>query len=77
VAAHCQGRLEDLESAWKSEKFKETQTYQLTMLHRMQDFLSELELQEQRPETRRAIEEADWGELKQLETKVKRRLAGA
>ena len=47
------------------------------MLHRMQDFLSELELQEQRPETRRAIEEADWGELKQLETKVKRRLAGA
>jgi hypothetical protein len=71
---------EDLQSAWKNEKFKEAQTYQLTMLDRMRDFISqeaELELQEQRPETGRAIEEADWGELERLEEKVKRRLAGA
>jgi hypothetical protein len=71
---------EDLQSTWKSEKFEETQTNQLTMLDRMRDFISqevELELQEQRPETRRAIEEADWGELERLEKKVKRRLAGA
>jgi len=71
---------EDLQSAWKSEKFREAQTYQLTMLDRMRDFIShdvELELQEQRPETHRAIEEADWGGIGALEKKVKRRLAGA
>jgi hypothetical protein len=70
---------EDLQSAWESEKFKEAQKHQITMLNRMRDFISqevESELKQQ-PETGRAIEEADWGELERLEKKVKRRLAGA
>ena len=70
---------EDLKAAWRNEKFKQAQTDQLTQLDRMRDFISEdaeLELQQQ-PHMERAIEQADWGELEQLEKKVKRRLAGA
>ena len=70
----------DLQSAWRNEEFKEAQTHQLTLLDRMRDFTSQdaaLELQQHQPETERAIEEADWGELERLEKKVKRRLAGA
>ena len=66
---------EDLQAALRNEKFKEAQTDQLTQLDRMRDFISEdaeLELQQQ-PQMERAIEEADWGELEQLEKKVKRR----
>ena len=73
---------EDLKAAWRNEEFKEAQTRQLTMLERMRDFTSqeaELEFQSHKPgtETEPAIEEASWGELEQLEEKVKRRLAGA
>jgi len=71
---------EDLSAAWKNKEFKEAQTRQLRMLDRMRDFTNqeaELELERREPETERAIEEADWGELERLEQKVKRRLAGA
>ena len=73
---------EDLKAAWRNEEFKEAQTRQLTMLDRMRDFTShdfELEQQSHKPgtETEPAVEEASWGELEQLEEKVKRRLAGA
>jgi hypothetical protein len=73
---------EDLKAAWKNEEFKEAQTRQLTMLDRMRDFTSqeaEVEFQSHQPgtETEPAIEEVGWGELEQLEEKVKRRLAGA
>ena len=71
---------EDLKAAWINEEFTEAQTRQLTMLDRMRHVISEeaeLELERHEPETERAIEEADWGELERLEQKVKRRLAGA
>lgn len=73
---------EDLKAAWRNEEFKEAQTRQLTMLDRMRDFTSqeaEVEFQSHKPgtETEPAIEEVGWGELEQLEEKVKRRLAGA
>ncbi len=73
---------EDLKAAWRNEEFKEAQTRQLTMLDRMRDFTSqeaEVEFQSHQPgtETEPAIEEVGWGELEQLEEKVKRRLAGA
>ena len=73
---------QDLKAAWRNEEFKEAQTRQFTMLDRMRDFPgheAELEFQSHKPgtETEPAIEEASWGELEQLEEKVKRRLAGA
>jgi hypothetical protein len=70
---------EDLRSAWRNEEFKDAHARQLAMLDRMRDFTSQEteELQSQQPETEPAIEEANWGELEQLEQKIKSRLAGA
>ena len=71
---------EDLKAAWSNEEFKEAQARQLKMLDRMRDFTShefELDLQSHQPEPEPAIQEASWGELEQLEERVKRRLAGA
>jgi len=69
---------EDLKAS--TEEFKKAQARQLKMLDRMRDFTShefELELQLHKPEPEPAIQEASWGELEQLQERVKRRLAGA
>ena len=69
---------DDLQAAWRNEKFKEAQTDQLTQLDRMRAFISEdaeLELQQQ-PPTERTIEEADWRELERLEKKQSADLLG-
>jgi hypothetical protein len=72
---------EDLKAAWRNEEFKAAQTRQLTMLDRMRDFTSqaEVEFQSHKPgaQTEPPIEEVGWGELEQLEQKIKSRLAGA
>ena len=73
---------EDLKAGWRNQEFQAAQTRQLTMLDRLRDFTSqeaEVEFQSHKPgtEIEPPIEEVSWGELEQLEEKVKRRLAGA
>ena len=72
---------EDLKTAWRNEEFKNVQTHHLARLDRIRDFTAEaeVEFQSHKPgtQTEPAIEEVSWGELEQLEEKVKRRLAGA